>query len=354
MVRCFLQVLCFCLSLVECMVTPKVLVKIMDEFGMTDFVLQNQCFTLADEKELFKILSDRGKMINLSGKIFNQHQSLIKCIENILDFNLNEQIKVPMLVISQIESKNDFDKIKLSIGDEVYFLDKSNFKLYESYVINNIQVTRYLGQFQDVEFVPAADFHDSIVERRGNFHGLQFIGMSEKDPPQLDFPDNFADKATYFSNNGTYDVTQFVNGSYVDILNHLEKSLNFSTTLYKRKDGEWGMPQEMPNGSVLLNGILQSTAEGPGDIICAPLGVLPQRFPYLDFLPPLSDQFGALFIAKHNKYEMIDWMVYLGPFTYELWLSICIFAVPITIIIVIMRRLYLLEKVKAKVILTVK
>ena len=350
MERCFLQILCFCLSLVECMVTPKVLIKIMDEFRMKDFVLQNQCFTFADQRELFKIFSDRGKMINLSGKIFNQHQSIIKCIENILEFNLNEKINVPMLVISQIESKINFNKIKLSIGDEVYFLDQNNFKIYESYNINNIYITRYLGQFQNVsknyEFVPAADFYDSIVERRGDFHGLQLIGMSEKDPPQLDFPDNFTDNASYFPNNGTYDVTQFVNGSYIDILNHLEKSLNFSTKLYKRKDGVWGMPQEMSNGSVLLNGILQSTAEGPGDIICAPLGVLPQRFPYLDFLPPLSDQFGTLFIAKHNNYEKIDWMVYLGPFTNKLWLSICIFAIPVTIIIVIIRRLYLIEKVK--------
>ena len=156
------------------------------------------------------------------------------------------------------------------------------------------------------------------MERRGNFHGLQLIGMSEKDPPQLDFPDNFADKATYFSNNGTYDVTQFVNGSYVDILNHLEKSLNFSTTLYKRKDGKWGLSEKLENGTFIPTGMLENLNDGSADFGWSGFSMTEGRLRHVDFLPMITNYYASVFLPRKSEIQDIDWQLYFRSFSKDL------------------------------------
>ena len=47
-------------------------------------------------------------------------------------------------------------------------------------------------------------------------------------------------------------MTNIVDGIYIDMLNSMEKVLNFSTKLYKRKDGQWTPPKTLPNGTIIL------------------------------------------------------------------------------------------------------
>ena len=51
------------------------------------------------------------------------------------------------LIISNIQDQADLNDMDLSIGSEVYFMDRASWKIYESYKINSHQVTRYLGYF---------------------------------------------------------------------------------------------------------------------------------------------------------------------------------------------------------------
>ena len=56
-------------------------------------------------------------------------------------------------------------------------------------------------------FQPIDNFNPSIFKRRKNFHGIQLIGMTGREIPQVDYPDDFHLIAPYFPNNQTYDMT---------------------------------------------------------------------------------------------------------------------------------------------------
>ena len=61
----------------------------------------------------------------------------------------------------------------------MYFLDLDTYNIYESYAINKVKVTNFLGNFllQNSSFIKSKDFHPSMVKRRRNFHGIQLKGM---------------------------------------------------------------------------------------------------------------------------------------------------------------------------------
>ena len=52
------------------------------------------------------------------------------------------------MVVSKVQNTDDLKNVDLPIDAEVYFIDVDSLKTYEAYKINEIQVTRYLGQFE--------------------------------------------------------------------------------------------------------------------------------------------------------------------------------------------------------------
>ena len=119
--------------------------------------------------------------------------------------------------------------------------------------------------------------------------------------PSINFPEHFTSKVKYFSNNQTYDMTNVVDGVYINVLLSLESLLNFSTKLYLRKDEKWGIPKILQNGSVILDGMIKSIVEEhPVDFIWTTLSVLPARTPYVDYLPALTHEYGGIFIPKQS------------------------------------------------------
>ena len=271
------------------------LITIIDQFKMSLYVFKHECFTFAEKNRLIKKFSGRGNMINFDQQTFSPYESFITCTSNLTGFSLKLHTKAPVVVITKIESEIDLNGVDVLVGEEIYFLDSNTLKLYEAYEINQIHVIRYLGYIYEAknntnaEFVQADDFVDSLVERRGNFHGLQLIGMLEKFSPDIYFPDNISKNVLYDSKNDAYDLTNLARGTYIDVLNQLERSLNFTTKLLKRKDGKWGMPYTMSNGSVFFDGMLQSVVEGPANLICL-FGHFPVRNQFLDFLPPITTE----------------------------------------------------------------
>ena len=336
------------ITFVDCIIPLNILLSIIDQFRLINIMIQKDCFALSVKRELFKIFSDHGEMINLNDEIGHTKHSIIRCTETIKNLTFDKSIKTKTVVISQIETENYLNEIDISIGEEVYFLDKNTFKIYEAYTINNVHVIRYLGQFYKIDkdlasFSPPDDFVNSFVDRRRDFHGIQLIGMTETWPPYIIIPDNYADHSNYFPENETYDITNIVSGSYIDALNHLEKSLNFSIKLYKRLDGIWGVPKTLPNGTMIFNGMMESLAESHVDMICASFSLIPSRYSYVDYLLPMTQSYPYLFIAKNN--DIIDWTVYLTPFSIRIWLIILASAITIIIIITVMEKQYNIETV---------
>ena len=66
----------------------------------------------------------------------------------------------------------------------------------------------------------------------------------------------------------TYDVSNSTKGMFYDIFMILQRKLNFSATLHKRKDSKWGVAKVLSNGSVIASGgIIEDVASGDADII---------------------------------------------------------------------------------------
>ena len=327
--------------LVECIIPLNILLSTMDQFKLNDIIIQKNCFTLTMKRELFKIFADREKMINLNEKIVHPNHAFLRCPETLRNLTLNKLIKKQTVVFTHIENENELNAIDISIGEEVYFLDKNSFKIYEAYSINDAHVIRYLGQFHQLNtssafFSPADNFIDSLEYRRSDFHGIQLNCVTATWHSNIIIPDNFADQSNYFPENETYDVTSIVSGTYIDVLHNLEKSLNFSTKVYKRKDGVWGVPKTLQNGTIILNGIMKSITESHVDMICASLGQIQSRISYVDFLVPMNHAYASLFIANSRNFDIIDWSVYLSPFSIKIWLIIIASAITFMIIMVIM------------------
>ena len=81
-----------------------------------------------------------------------------------------------------------------------------------------------------------------------------FPGMTEFSGTQMNARLSYIDEAPYFENNKTYRVNNYTYGMFHDILQLLENQLNFSTTLYKRKDAVWGYIYPQPNGTYIGTG----------------------------------------------------------------------------------------------------
>ena len=84
--------------------------------------------------------------------------------------------------------------------------------------------------------------------------------------------------ATYDPFHDRYDVTELVRGPFYDVLKLLEKSLNFTTKMFKRRIEGWGIPRLHPNGTMELSpGMVKDVASGSADLIIASLSIMYER-----------------------------------------------------------------------------
>ena len=214
-------------------------------------------------------------------------------------------------------------------------------KIYEAYSVNRVNITRYLGHFEEngQDFIPAKNIRKSVIERRGNFHGIELKCMVNDFPPLINFPVDFMSHVPYHSNNQTYDLTNVATGAYINVLHSLEKKYNFSTKFYHRKDGKWGS-SILANGTIGAEGMLLNLVEGSADMV-AGFTMTKPRLEFIDFGPAITPEYLALYIPKHTKLEHIDWMNFLDPFTWRLWIAILLAAFIFAICIYLMEWLYL-------------
>ena len=83
------------------------------------------------------------------------------------------------------------------------------------------------------------------------------------------------------------------------------------------------MPLSFPNGSYVLDGMIKSLVEVDSiDIIWTSLDIVPERIPYVDFLPAMAYDHGAIFIQDHEKMYQIQFSLFLEPLTLKLWIAI--------------------------------
>ena len=165
-----------------------------------------------------------------------------------------------MIFVDQVQV---IGELPTKINQDISFVDMQTWKVYEHYKINKRTVKNQLGFFNSAfQYVPI--IIKSFVERRSNFQEYHMIAMTEDTPPfiLLDLS-----SATYDETSDTFDVTKSVSGMYYEMFLIMQKRLNFTATLRKRKDGKWGPTTVLANGTIITEGIAKSLTSGFGEMV---------------------------------------------------------------------------------------
>ena len=89
----------------------------------------------------------------------------------------------------------------------------------------------------------------NIVSRRSDFEGIELVTMLENQMPFNVFEENALEKAYFHAENSTYEMRPYTSGLFFQLFTILERKLNFTGRLLKRKDGKWGSKDPTkPNG----------------------------------------------------------------------------------------------------------
>ena len=218
-----------------------------------------------------------------------------------------------------INEENELDyaiqTIEVMIDKKYLFLIHTTNEVYEAYRINNITIKQKLGHLRqsDGSFVWREDIENDFIKRRSDFHGITLKAMTEVSGNEIAFDSRYLQDAPYFSDNETYEMTNFALGIYIDILKELQNELNFSSNIYKRKVLAWGFVYPQENGSLIATGIVGDLFYEKVDLIVAPLAILYRRALYIDYLLPITQKIMGLFIPKTLK-EDFDFQTFLTPF----------------------------------------
>ena len=311
---------------------------ILDEFKIHHPIIINNLIDTKDLVSIIKCMSFLGHQINFSqNQSYKPYQSYL-IFTNLKNFKWNQPTYGPILVVSKFQNEIELNKVDVSIGSQVLFIDWFSLKVYESYTVNKIHVTRYLGQFRDqkigkndMKFFHSKDYIPCIEKRRQNFHGLQIKVGITKSRLGISDPAKFPNEVKFFPKNNTYDVTTIVatteNKSLMSImiLKWMETKFNFTAQVFLRKDMKfgYGSPKVLSNRSIVLGeGVVRDMAEGLVDFIGATMIMLPELSQFGTFLPPIYEGHDAIYIPIIDSNEHLDWNVFFGPFSFKLWIAV--------------------------------
>ncbi len=294
--------------------------------------------------KLFKQCSTASFTIKLTTKTTD-----IDRAENLVVLSSEESINLTKMGYDQrvlLVSLNGTKELETTtkINQNILLLSMTNqtsWSLSESYTVNDMTVRNTIGRFAIKKDNQSKNgtlgFHGfltlDLVERRGNFHGLQLIGMSLPSVTFSTLKDGYNDKSNYIPENETFDVTNFVAGFYPEVYNVIMEELNFTTRLYSRKDGYYGGQILSGNGSLNADGAVGDLFYGRAEVLVAPMTKVNNREAFVDFLPTLSQVQLAYYIRNDAQQEIIDWDLYLSPWSRYVWLVLVILALGMTLLL---------------------
>ncbi len=181
----------------------------------------------------------------------NSFKELQYLVDTIIAQNL--AVIKPLVIFVNESLENAAEPLeKLKINQEVYLINVNDKSLREVYSINGVVVNRFLGRYvrsdpvitgeKTIEFLPSSNFGKgasltSFDERRGNFYGQHLVTMTDKVKPFVILDPDFKELAPFSASRDAYNVTDYARGMYIEYLKTLATSLNFTYTLWRRKDG---------------------------------------------------------------------------------------------------------------------
>ena len=100
------------------------------------------------------------------------------------------------------------------------------------------------------------------------------------------------------------------------MLQELESQLNFTTALFKRKDGGWGNVYPQNDGSYKAPGMIGDIFFKRADIVLAAVTINLKRGLYIDYSISITKERVGLYIKSKNLKEDFDFHLLLSPFRY--------------------------------------
>lgn len=112
------------------------------------------------------------------------------------------------------------------------------------------------GSTQKWYLASSSSLLGNLISRRNNFQGLHLTVMTEAQSPFTAFDQGFMQAAKFHQINNTYEIRDFASGLFFELFKILERELNFTAHLLKRKDSGWGgKNSDWPNGKDWKNGL---------------------------------------------------------------------------------------------------
>ena len=181
-------------------------------------------------------------------------------------------------------------------------------------------------------------FTEDALARRADFHGAKLTALTEA---SLGIKIGSLENAPYNAIEDRYDVTNLVSGPFHDILKILQRSLNFTTKLYKRKSGGWGLPIEYPNGTIeISSGMVKDLATGSADLIATSITMNYERNLVMDFLIPVAPASLGVFTKKRTLAVGLDFEVFIKPFDTWTWFAIVSSSFVTSLLIVAIKKYF--------------
>ena len=231
-----------------------------------------------------------------------------------------------LVLLQEIRLGNE----NVEINQQIYFLT-SSLELHETYTVNGHVVTNKLAYFVGNLLIPIDSIEQNLWKRRKDFHGFQMISMTDTIPSAIQIN---IENAIYFPTNQTYDVTNSMQGSYYDIWKSLEIVLNFTTKIYKRKERNWGVPNQLSNGTIeLSDGMIKDVMLGKAHVLMSAASILHARYLVIDYLQPIMRRDGGIFVRKDALQDGFDFKVFCHPFDKWTWMVIAVSSLIVTLCI---------------------
>ncbi len=271
---------------------------------------------------------------------------------NIIDYN-NLGTKKDILIIVEKNNAMDNIDVDIRINQNIYFLSIESLILTESYKINGFLIINTVGSYFISNVTKNWSFHffdknwaSDVGKRRTNFYGQHLVGITINEPPFSSINEAYLKEATFFSNNGTYDVTGFFDGGLAyDVMKELAYNLNFTYSMYARNDSIWG--DVRGNTST---GMVHNIAHGDADIGASMFALIESRRTGMDYPPGIHWFKPSIFIQREQP-EQLTWDMFFLPFSVDLWTMILLVAVGFATWLFLSNTDMSLSKGKQKVIL---
>ena len=261
------------------------ILDLLQELDIKDVFFGSDCPKCWNQINLFKTFFKKGEFVWTNSSHSNTvlYYSTLD-MKNVSLEKLEEllfQVDRALIVVKHIkeELSGTFD---IKISQRVYFLDESTLEVFEVYGINKERIIQKVGALAST-FKFKWTTEPNFLKRRSNFNGISLVGMTNDEGKSIYWDQKFLKNKEnfYISENKTYNVTDHVQGIYIDVLKLLEAKHNFSTQLYHREDQQWGTIVSYPNGSYQGIGLVGDLFFKRADLVIAPLAFVLGRFSYI-------------------------------------------------------------------------